>query len=103
MSIFDICDRFRQQISVNQHPLQMVADAMAAEMADLRHVAAEVEAERDEAAEEVARLGGELDRLQQEWASDSAEFKVRNCALKAVCNFLKVSSIAGPGACCICS
>jgi hypothetical protein len=52
-------------------------DAMAAEMADLRHAAAEVEAERDEAGEEVGRLGAELDRLQQEWASDSAEFKVR--------------------------
>ena len=49
---------------------------MAAEMADLRHAAAEVEVERDEAGEEVGRLGAELDRLQQEWASDSAEFKV---------------------------
>lgn len=49
---------------------------MAAEMADLRHAVAEAEAERDEAGEEVGRLGAELDRLQQEWASDSAEFKV---------------------------
>ena len=49
---------------------------MAAEMADLRHMVAEVEAERNEADEEVGRLGAELDRLQQEWASDSAEFKV---------------------------
>lgn len=56
--------------------VQAMEDAMAAEMADLRHAAAEVEAERDEAGEEVGRLGAELDRLQQEWASDSAEFKV---------------------------
>jgi hypothetical protein len=60
---------------------QAMEDAMAAEMADLRHAAAEVEAERDEAGEEVGRLGAELDRLQQEWASDSAEFKVRTAVL----------------------
>lgn len=58
---------------------------MAAEMADLRAEAAEVEAERDEAAEEVARLGAELDRLQQEWASDSAEFKVRELCTGDAC------------------
>lgn len=49
---------------------------MADEMADLRQVAAAVEAERDAAAEEVERLSDELDRLQREWADDSAEFKV---------------------------
>lgn len=55
---------------------QGLADAMADETADLRQVAAAVEAERDAAAEEVERLSDELDRLQREWADDSAEFKV---------------------------
>jgi hypothetical protein len=70
---------------------------MAEEMADLRHMVAEAEAERDEAAEEVGRLSSELDRLQQEWASDSAEFKVLISSMLSQATLLETVLLHGNG------